>query len=86
MSRYFVWCPERSESSADARAFEACSPAHAVEQWAEREDSRSADYLIVGEKWVPTLCVKEEGDADVETLRFTVSGYTTAQYTAKGVA
>lgn len=83
MNRYLVWCPEHSATIDDARVFEAFDHQAAAEAWAEHEDRTSADYLIVGDKWTPTVHVKAEGDDAADTIVFKVSGYTVAEYTAR---
>ncbi|MBA3622917.1 MAG: hypothetical protein H0W48_00305 [Methylibium sp.] len=48
MTKYLVWRPESGQEPEDGRFFDAYDAHAAVCKWAEREDSRSSDYLIVG--------------------------------------
>ncbi len=48
MTKYLVWRPDYGQEPEDGRVFDAYDAHSAVCRWAEWDDSRSADYLIVG--------------------------------------
>jgi hypothetical protein len=48
MKQYLVWCPDLGSTEEDGRKIMAHDPEDAACLWARREDSRSADYWIVG--------------------------------------
>ena len=44
--RFTVWRPDYGQEREDGREIDAYSPEDAAEEWAQRADSESADYLI----------------------------------------
>jgi len=52
-----VWCEEEGGTEDDARTFEALDHQQAAEDWAQRDDSDSAEYRIVGERWTAVVHV-----------------------------
>lgn len=76
MKRFAVWCPERGQTEADAAQLDARNAEDAAREWAGEEDANSADYLIVGQRWEPTLHVRD-GD---KVRAFKVTGEAVPQY------
>lgn len=48
MGRFVIWNPENGQAEEDGTKISALSSEAAVREWAEWDDARSADYLIVG--------------------------------------
>ena len=47
MSRtYYAWCPENGDTESDAREVIGYDAENAAENWAEEDDSDSAEYSI----------------------------------------
>ena len=78
--KFKVWCPEYGGSFADAREFDAYDAEMAAEEWAEREDSDSAEYSIVGGE-EKTVCVSPIESDRHET--YIVSGESIPYYRAR---
>ena len=79
MNAYQVWCPDLGSTRDDAHTIKAFSPDRAAEEWAQREDSHSADYWIVRGTDAHVVVQDEYG----RTHEFTVSGESCAVYTAR---
>lgn len=79
---WHIWRPEEGDTEDDARLVYGHSPAEAVETWAARADSDSADYAIVGGADATFHVRRVEGDGRRE-LVFVVSGESVPQYTAR---
>lgn len=67
MAIYTVWCPELSLDEADGKKIAASDAAEAATIWAQREDSESSDYWIVGGDGT-TVIVRDEYGRE-ETIR-----------------
>lgn len=67
MAIYTVWCHELDSSEADGKKIEAGDADQAATIWAEREDSESGDYWIVGGDGT-TVIVRDEYGRE-ETIR-----------------
>jgi hypothetical protein len=80
MKRYVVWRPDYGQTREDGRILEAHSPAAACEQWAQREDANSSDYLIVRGNSAE-LIVAELGSS-LPPFRYSVSGESVPSYRA----
>jgi len=48
VTKYLVWRPEYSQEPEDGVVIDAYDANAAACKWAERDDQRSADYMIVG--------------------------------------
>ena len=81
MTLYIVWRPDWEQTREDGRRIEAHSPSYACEQWAQREDADSADYLIVRGESVE-LMVVELGSSLMPFL-YSVSGESVPSYYAR---
>lgn len=80
MTKYVVWRPDWEQTIEDGRTIDAHCPQAACEHWAEREDSDSADYLIVlGND--AELMVAELGSS-LPPFRYSVSGESEPRYRA----
>ncbi len=89
-----VWCPEDGETMYDEILIRADDAIQAAENWAERDDSDSAEYSIVGGQKVEVHVMSEADyqsapvEADevdttgLDVKRFMVSGETVAEYYA----
>lgn len=80
MTRYVVWRPDYEQTREDGREIEAHSPQAACEKWAEQDDSRSADYLIVRGNSAEVM-VAELGSS-LPPFRYSVSGESVPSYRA----
>ena len=78
--KFDVWCPNLGSGPEDAMAFEAIDAEQAATKWADLEDSRSADYWIVGGEDAH-VCVRKHGDEDVH--EFVVHGWADRAYSAR---
>ena len=79
--KYQVWCPEKGDTEADGRTFEAFDPELAAVDWADWYDDWSADYTIVGGTDATVWVRDEKG----EILHFTVSGRMERAYRSRVV-
>ena len=77
---WLVWRPENGDEEDDARRVMASDAEQAAEDYAERDDSDSAEYGIVGGS-PATVCVRAEAGGEVET--FVVSGEAVPHYSAR---
>lgn len=77
---FMLWRPDMGETREDARAITGICVQCAIQDWAERDDARSADYRIASGNSERVLII--EGDKDVEYL---VSGEARPVYHAKRV-
>ncbi len=75
---YMVWSEDQGGTEDDARPFVAYSESDAAEEWAQWDDSHSADYLIVRGN---DATVKVRGEYGIHT--FVVSGESVARYRAR---
>jgi hypothetical protein len=80
MTRYVVWCPEYGQTREDGRVIEAYGPTLACEQWAEREDQKSAEYSIARGN-AAELMVAEIGSS-LAPFRYSVVGEAVPSYRA----
>lgn len=80
MTRYVVWRPDYEQTREDGREIEAYCPQAACELWAEQDDSRSADYLIVLGNSAEVM-VAELGSS-LPPFRYSVSGESVPSYRA----
>ena len=80
MTRYVVWRPDYGQTIDDGKTFEAHSPSAACEQWAQRDDADSADYLIVRGNSAEVM-VSELGSS-LPPFRYSVSGESVPSYRA----
>ena len=78
--KFMVWSPDHGSTEDDAREIEAHVAWDAAQQWADNDDSESADYSIVRGNNAK-VCVRD-GD---RVRTFDVSGETVAQYTAREI-
>ncbi|WP_061959859.1 hypothetical protein [Cupriavidus pauculus] len=81
MAKFTVWNPETGDAD-DGKVFEAFDDECAAEQWAAREDSWSAEYLIVSGRDEPVVHVKDEHG---NVTRFKVTGESVPTYYARPV-
>ena len=81
MTRYVVWRPDYDQTIEDGRVVEALCPEYAVQQWAQRDDCESADYLIVRGNDAEVM-VSELGSS-LPPLRYSVSGESVPSYRAR---
>jgi hypothetical protein len=78
---WIVWCPERGQDREDGRSVDAHSAAAAAERWAEQDDARSADYMIVRGNDATVLVAADcEGSTE---HKFIVSGESRPEYRAR---
>ena len=77
---YIVWRPDYGQAQEDGRHIDAIDAGCACEKWAQREDSESADYLIVSGNPAKLLVVLAEEGAPIEA--FTVYGESVPEYRA----
>lgn len=80
--KFKVWCPEDGGTEDDATVIEAPTPECAAERWAEYDDARSADYLIVSGRSEPEVCVRDDAG---NAWRFRLTGESVPSYTAHAV-
>ena len=78
MSRYVVWRPDYDQTREDGREIEALCPQYAAQEWAQRDDYESADYLIVRGNSAEVL-VAELGSS-LPPFRYSVSGESVPSY------
>lgn len=80
MEKYLVWCPNQGSGLVDGVEIKALDPNDAACIWAQREDSESADYWIVGGSGA-TIVVRDLAcDKEITLL---VTGEATIHYTAR---
>lgn len=80
---FLVWCEEQGATEDDAETIHAHDAEDAAEKWADRDDRSSAEYLIVAQKWEPTVTVKDQRDGEMK--RFIVTGEAVPSYSATEV-
>lgn len=80
MTKYIVWRPDYGQTMEDGREIEALCADYAAQDWAQRDDCESADYLIVGGN--PAELMALEVGSTMPPLRFSVSGESVAVYRA----
>ena len=80
MAKFLVWRPENDQEPEDGRVVDAWNAPAAACVWAEREDSRSADYAIVGGTDA-TVRVRDVASGD--EYEMVVSGESVPSYTAR---
>ena len=78
---WLVWCPERGQSKEDGNLVVAAYAEAAAVKWAERDDAKSADYLIANGNDA-TVLVAEDREAAPEEC-FVVSGESRPVYRAR---
>lgn len=81
---WLVWRPEDGEVEADAREIEAHDAEQAAEDFAEWDDTNSAEYAIVKGQDA-TVLVREKCSVFGPTRRFQVRGEAVPSYSAKEV-
>lgn len=77
MREFEVWNEDSPDEVSTIKALDA---EHAAEEWAEADDSNSAEYAIVSQRSEPVLSVK---DGEGKIRRFKVSGEAVPSYTAR---
>ena len=80
MSRYRVW--QDGDDEKWGSVIDTLDAEMAAEEWAERDDSDSAEYHIVGGRDITVNVRDLETD---EVTRYTVSGEAVPQYTAREI-
>jgi len=83
MKTFLVWCPDMGAEREDAWEIEAYSAEAAAAQWAEEEDSYSAEYSIVSGRETPVVYVAE-GDGPAQAFR--VNGEAVPTYYARAIS
>lgn len=78
--KFKVWCPEMGSTLDDAREFDAFDANSAAEAWADDEDRRGADYLIVRGQDATVLVSADDG---MHVECFVVSGESVPSYRAR---
>lgn len=84
--KFRVWCEEYGQDADDARMVDAVDAEAAAEKWAEDQDSRSADYSIVGGQPATVKVQEATGHADSPVQEFVVHGESVPHYSARPVA
>ena len=81
-----VWCPEHlgHEGPEDGKRVHAVGPEYAAEKWAERQDSESLEYSIVGGESV-VVHVVPYGEPEAQPKTYMVSGEPVPTYSAREV-
>lgn len=82
--RFRVWRPEHGEDFADAGLLYARDHEEAAERWAEKSDSDSAEYDIVGGEPAKVYVVEADGDEE-HALLFHVEGEAQPVYHARQI-
>jgi hypothetical protein len=80
MSAFVAWNEDHGSTFDDGRSVNAYDAESAAKIFAEWDDARSADYLIVGGQDA-TICVASPDGSNVQ--RFTVSGEACPVYRAR---
>ncbi len=75
---FMLWRPDMGETWEDARPISGLCVQYAIQDWAQRDDARSADYSIAS--GVPERVFIIDGEKDVE---FIVSGESQPVYYAR---
>ena len=81
MAKYIVWCPDFGQDPEDGREIDSYSPQGAACEWAQREDTESADYSIVGGQ--DTTVIVRAVAHGAETYEMIVCGESVPQYRAQ---
>lgn len=75
-----IYCPDHGDDAETARAFYGTDAEDAVEKWAERADSDSAEYSIVGGQPATVFVRPAGGDGAWE--KWVVEGEAVPEYRA----
>ncbi len=77
---FYVWCPARGQSDADALAITAPGPREAACEWAQHDDATSVEYDIAKGNDV-TLMVRDKDNRELS--EWIVSGEAVPHYSAR---
>ncbi len=80
MKTFLVWCPDMGSEREDAYEIKAVDAESAAQEWAEEEDSYSAEYSIVSGRETPVVHVAE---INKPAQIFVVSGEAVPAYYAR---